>query len=290
VIHPALSALRRTGRLATRRPRAALWTLLALSCALFAVAIAVTAAIAIDRFAAAQPGSGGNMVVYLGEGVSEARATALVRELRALRGVERAELVSGAESASRLSRALGSDPALLDGVDLASLPASVEVALAPGVREVVAMSPTVRALRGAPGVADVVVTDDEDERIAAALHIARAVAWTGAVLFAGLALLIVLAAVRLGLARSPVEAAVHRLLGAPPGFIAIPSALAGALQGTVAAVVAAGALGLVLHGRGGELATIELASPPAFALAGLVALGGLVGFIGGGLAGVARAQ
>jgi cell division transport system permease protein len=290
VIHPALSALRRTGSLATRRPRAALWTLLALSCALFAVAIAATAATAIDRFAAAHPGSDGNMVVYLGEGVSEARATALVRELRALRGVVRAELVSGAESASRLSRALGSDPALLDGVDLASLPASVEVALAPGVREVVAMSPTVRALRGAPGVADVVVTDDEDERIAFALHIARAVAWTGAVLFAGLALLIVLAAVRLGLARSPVEAAVHRLLGAPPGFIAIPSALAGALQGTVAAVVAAGALGLVLHGRGGALTTIELASPPAFALAGLVAIGGLVGFIGGGLAGVARAQ
>src|SRR6185436_8763042 len=128
---------------------------------------------------------------------------ALVGELRGLRGVERAELVSPAESARRLVRALGSDPALLDGVDPASLPASVEVTLAPGVREVVAMSPTVRALRGAPGVAEVVVEPGRDDggdggdgggdRVAGALGTARGAAWTAAALLAGLALLIVLA-------------------------------------------------------------------------------------------------
>jgi cysteine-rich repeat protein len=157
VIHPVSSALRRTARLATRRPRVALWTLLALSSALFAAGISAIAAAAVDRVTAAHPGSRANMVVYLGDAIDEVRASTLVRELGALRGVERAELVSRAESAKRLIRALGSDPALLDGVDVASLPASVEVTLAPGVREVVAMSPTLRALRGAPGVDEVVV-------------------------------------------------------------------------------------------------------------------------------------
>jgi cell division transport system permease protein len=289
VIHHLVSALRRTGSIVRRRPGAALWTLLALACALFVAGSAVVVATTVDRWAAAHPGTGGAMVVYLGEDVDDARAAALVHELRALRGVERAELVSAAESARRLTRALGSDPALLDGVELASLPASVEVALAPGVREVVAMSPTVRALRGAPGVAEVVVSDADaaDERLAGALRTAHTVAWTGAVLFAGLALIIVLAAVRVGLARTRREDAVLRLLGAAPGFLAIPSALAGALQGVVAAVVAAGALAWLLPA---SLGTIDVAAPPALALAGLVALGGLVGLVGGGLAGGARGE
>jgi cell division protein FtsX len=181
-------------------------------------------------------------------------------------------------------------------VDVASLPASVEVTLAPGVRDVVAMSPTVRALRGAPGVDDVVIEAGGDaglDRIAAALPTARSVAWTAAGLFAGLALVIVLAAVRVRLDRSHREAAVLRLLGAPPGFVAIPSALAGALQGAVAAVVAALALGAVLlgpGGSGGALGALALVPPPGLAVAGLVALGALVGAIGGGLAGVARAR
>jgi cell division protein FtsX len=293
VIHPAIAALRRTATLATRRPGAALWTLLALSCALFVAGIAAIAAATVDRWAEAHPVSGGNMVVYLGEGVDPARANALVGELRALDGVERAELVSAAESARRLTRALGSDPALLDGVDVASLPASVEITLAPGVRDVVAMSPTVGALRGAPGVAEVVVepggADSGDDRVAGALR----TAWTAAAVLAGLALVIVLAAVRVRLDRSAREAAVLQLLGARPAFVAIPSALAGALQGAIAAVVAAVAIGLVLYGAsgtGGSLRAIELASPPAAAIAGLVAVGALVGLVGGGLAGVARAR
>jgi cell division protein FtsX len=304
VIPRAIAALRRTATLATRRPRAGLWTLLALSCALFLAGIAAIAAATVERWADAHPGRGGNMVVYLGDGVDPARASALVGELRALHGVERAELVSAAESASRLTRALGSDPALLDGVDVASLPASVEVTLAPGVREVAAMSPTVRALRGAPGVAEVVVEPGGDgggneggdvggggggdDRIAGALRTARDVAWTAAALLAGLALVIVLAAVRVRLDRSAREAAVLDLLGAPPGFAAIPSALAGALQGAVAAVVAALAIGLTLHGPGGPGGAIELAAPPAAAIAGLIAIGALAGLVGGGLAGVTR--
>ncbi len=287
MIPPVLSALRRTAGIATRRPHAALWTLLALSCALFLIGLAVVVAATVDRWAANQSGGGGNMVVYLGEAVEPARASALVSELRGLRGVERADLVPATESANRLTRALGSDPALLEGVDIATLPASVEVKLAPGVRDVVAMSPTLRALRGSPGVTDVVVEDGADDQITSAVPAVRAIAWTGAALFTGLALVIVLAAVRVRLDRSEREAAVLHLLGAPPGFVAIPSALAGALHGVVAALVAAVALGIVLHGRG---SAIELVSPPLVAFAALVALGGVVGLVGGGLAGVARAR
>jgi len=290
VIHRIGSALRRTGRIAARQPRAGLWTLLALSCALFAAGVAGIAAATIERWADAHPARGGNLVVYLGDGVDEARAQALVGELRGLRGVEGVELVTPAESARRLVRALGPDPALLDGVDPASLPGSVEVKLAPGVRDVVAMSSTVRALRGAPGVADLVVEDAGDDRLPGALQVARDLAWPGAAVLAALAVVIALAAVRLRCARSPREAAVLQLLGASPGFVAIPSALAGALHGVLAALLAVLAIAIMLAGHPGALAAIEPASPPAAAVAALLALGGLIGLVGGGLAGVARAR
>lgn len=290
------SALRRAGHIAIERPRAALWTTLALTCALFAVAVAAIAATNVDRWAAERPGSTASMVVYLGEGVTDARAQELVGELRGLRGVERAELVPAVESARRLVGSLGSDAALLEGIDVATLPASVEVTLAAGVRDVVAMSPTVRALRGAPGVADVVVEDQGDDRISGALATVRAIAWGAAALFAGLALVTVLAAIRVRLDRGRNELAVLELLGAGPGFVAVPTALAGALQGIVAALLAACVLAIGLHIYGdsiadsltGSLGPVELAIPGAAMLGMFVAAGALLGLVGGGLAGASR--
>lgn len=287
--------LRRTLRIAGDRPRAAAWTLLAMTCALYAAGVAAVTATHVDRWAD-RPGGGASMVIYLGDEVDEAHATALVTELRGLAGVEAAQLVPAAESMRRLERALGGDPSLLDGVEPDSLPASVEVTLAPGVRDVVAMSPTVRALRGSPGVDDVIVEDGGDERAVTALHALRIAGWSGAALLVGLAFLIVLAAIRVRMDRSQTEVAVAHLLGAGPGFLGIPTALAGALYGAVAALAAlvAGAITLHVHGDAivatlaPALGPIELALPPTPELALFVAASAALGFLGGALAGATR--
>ncbi len=290
------SAFRRAARIATERPRAALWTLLALTCALVAVGVAAVAAASVDRWTADRPGATASMVVYLGEGTDPARAQALVVELRGLRGVEHVELVSAEESARRLVTALGTDAALLDGIDVASLPASVEVTLAAGVRDVIAMSPTVRALRGATGVADIVLEDAHDDRIVSALAGVRAIAWIGATLFAGLALVIVLAAIRVRLDRGRHELAVAHLLGAGPAFTIVPTALAGALTGAIAALLAALALRAGLHVYGDALGRLLASSlgavtptiPDGIHVLWFVALGSTLGLLGGGLAGASR--
>jgi cell division protein FtsX len=295
VIPRLLSALRRTGRLVAERPRAALWTLLALTCAMFAVAVAAVAADNVDRWAQ-RPGDGASMVVYLGEGVADARAHELLGELRGLPGVERAELVAPAESARRLQQALGADNSLLEGVELGSLPASVEITLAPGVRDVVAISPTVRALRGAPGVDGVIVEDGGDDRMASALSTIRLVAWGACAMFAGLALITVLAAIRVRLDRSRDEIAVAHLLGAGPGFHVIPTALAGALQGALAALLAAlgvwGAARIygdsITRAVASSLGPVELIVPMGVELVLFVAAGAALGLVGGGLAGASR--
>ncbi|MEJ7602492.1 MAG: permease-like cell division protein FtsX [Kofleriaceae bacterium] len=290
------SALARTARIATERPRAMLWTLLAMTCALFAVGIAVIAARNVTHWTAERPHGTASMVVYLAEGTTDARASELVGQLRSLQGVERADLVPAVESSRRLVGALGADAAMLEGIDLASLPASVEVTLAPGVRDVVAMSPTVRALRGAPGVAELVVDDRGEQRVSSSLGAVRWIAWAAAALFSGLALMTVLASIRVRLDRGDRELAVAELLGAGPGFTVVPTALAGALQGVAAALISLLGLAVVVHlygpGVTETLSTVvnpvELVTPSALELVAFVGGGALLGFVGGALAGASR--
>jgi cell division protein FtsX len=292
--HGVLAVLRRAARIAVERPRAAMWATLVLTCALFALAVAGVAALALDRAAAARPGSTATMVVYLGEGVVVEDARSLAAELAQLSGVERVELVAPEASARRLIAALGQDPAVLDGVDVESLPASVEVTLAPGVRDVVAMSPTVQALRDAPGVADVVVDDPVEDQLAGTLAGVRALAWWVVAGLAGLAIVAVLVTTRLQLDRERRELAVAELLGAGPSFVVIPTAIAGALHGVVAALLAITLLAITLATHGGALGDAvalgdaldpELVLPDLATLIGLAGAGGLLGLLGGGLAG-----
>jgi cell division transport system permease protein len=289
------SALRRSVRVAVERPRTALWTLLALTCALFVVGAAAIAAANVDRWANDRPGGGASMVIYLGDAPN---TDALVADLRGLHGVEAVELVSAEESARRLVASMGSDAALLEGVDVASLPASIEVKLARGVRDVVAMSPTVRALTNGPGVAEVVIENEEEDKIAGVLATVRRLAWTGAALFAGLALITILASIRVRFDPRSQELRVVHMLGGSPAFVIVPRALAGALSGIVAALLAALFLQIALAVYDDSIAKVftsaidagprALAGPAPMHVLLFVTAGAALGLVGGALAGASR--
>ena len=288
--------VRRTGRIAVERPRAALWTTLALTCALLAVGLAAVTALTIDRVVSTETSSAtrAGLGVYLGEGVSDARAATLVAELRTLSGIEKVELVTPQESARRLVGSLGSGAPMLEGVDIQSLPASVEVTLAPGVRDVVAMSPIVHELRGATGVSEVVVEDTSEEHTkVGVLGTVRSVAWLAAALFAGLALLAALSSLRVRFEETQrgrhSEWSVVELLGGSPSHLVIPTALAGAIQGLLSAALAGGLLLLGLHVYGGDV-PVEIVVPEGAMVAIFLGGAAAIGLVAGGLAGVSRTR
>ncbi len=295
MITKLVSMIRRTGRISVERPRAALWTTLALTCALLAVGLAAVTALTIDRVVTTETSSAtrAGLVVYLGEGVSEGRANTLVGELRSLSGIEKVELVTAQESAKRLVGSLGKGAPMLEGVDIEALPSSVEVTLGPGVRDVVAMSPIVRELRGTTGVSEVVVEDTEDTKVSGVLGTVRTVAWLAAALLAGLALLTALSSLRVRFEETQrgrhSEWSVVELLGGGPSFLVIPTALAGALQGLFAAALAGVLLLLGLHGYGGDV-PVEIVVPEGAMVAIFLGGAAAIGLVAGGLAGVARTR
>jgi cell division protein FtsX len=287
--------LRRSARIAIDEPRTTAWTFAAMTTAMFALGLVALGAERLAGWTAASRG-GASMVVYLGS-VDESHARSLASELSALTGVERVDYVAPAESARRLERALGGDETLLEGVDRASLPASLELALAPGVADVVAMSPTMRALRDTAGVTDVVMEDAGTSGSSNTFDVIVTGARVLAMIVAGLAALVVVAGLRVRFAGKRREHEVLALLGAGPAFTLLPTAIAGSVLATLASLIAGGAVAIVagtlgaqvVRAVGGAFGSVDVAAPTAGELTIFIALGALLGMLGGVLAGTARA-
>jgi cell division protein FtsX len=231
------SAVRRTARLLVRRPRLAVWATIGVAAAALVFGAALLVADNLDRWTGAWRG-GATMVVYLESTAGSDRGEVIAAELAAIPGVVRAEYVPSAEASRRLRAALGADDGLLEGIDPGALPASVELVLEPGARDVVAASPLFATLRGSEAVDAVELVGAWDDRVGALLAGLRAGAWSLAAILGVLAVLAVAATLRLRLAGATDEARVARLLGAGPAFLLAPSILAGALQGAIGAVLA----------------------------------------------------
>jgi cell division transport system permease protein len=274
-----------------RRPRLGVWSMLGVVAAVLVFGAALLAARNLDRWAAGWRG-GATMVVYLDPGLAPERGRAIASELGAIAGVVRVDYLPAEEAARRLRASLGADDDLLTGIDLAALPASVELVLEPGARDVVAASPMFAMLRGADAVDSVELVGEWDDRIGALLGGLRTAAWTLVAVFGVLAMIAVAATLRLRLAGSTEEARVARLLGASPTFLLGPALLAGALQGALGAALAVPIL-LYLHRELGPtivaavsraIGGVDVAFLSATGIAAIVLVGCAIGALGGMLA------
>jgi cell division transport system permease protein len=193
----------------------------------------------IDRF-----GHGLSMVAFLEPAAATEPAVReeLSRRFQALEGVSAVRFVSREDALELLRSDLGQEASILEDLEANPLPASFEIDFDMQNRSPEAVRELAAALGEVAGVEEVRYGADWVEGYARVL---RAVEWLGVTL--GVFLIVILGTIVSGTVRLAVhsradEIEIQRLVGAGALFVRLPFYLEGALQGTVAAVLALGLL------------------------------------------------
>ena len=237
----------------------------------------------IDRF-----GSQVRMTAYLTD-TSSVEAQHALRDATAAReDVESALWVSKEAALERFRERVGAQSELLEGLDANPLPASLEIALAEAHQTPAGLERLAADLAADEIVEEVTHGHAWVEGYARAVALLRA---GGVVLGAVLvlaALLIVTNTIRLAVYARRDELDILLLVGATPGFIAIPFLLEGLVQGLAGGLLALALLYATFLGVGAELqealAFLLGHAPPRFLEPGgallLVAGGAALGLVG----------
>ena len=284
-------SLSRAWRGAAQKPLIQLVAVGTIALSLLLVGVVELAALNVRRLSA---GWGGDvqMTVYLEDGVTPARAGKVAAALAKLPGVVGVRTVDAHEAWTRLRRSLGARAELLDGVEEGFLPASIEVALKPGVAEVLRAHPAFERLRHTAGVEDVELSGNWAARLRDVERLLSVAGWAVAALVFCACLYIVGSTIRLGVFARRDEIEIWKLVGATDGFVKAPFLVEGGVQGALGTALAASLLyGLyrlasprVEAVLGGFMASGPLGffSPVDLAIA--VLLGALLGLAGSALA------
>lgn len=236
----------------------------------------------LDRF-------GDDLLVtaYLETGISEGKLRELENRVREVDGVESVEGVSPDQALARFRDAVGSKSALLEGLDVNPLPASLEISLTPDRRSADGLQAVVGVIEGLAGVESLSSGRDWVEGYLRAVALLRSTGTGLGVILALATLLIVANTIRLGIFARRDELEILSLVGASRVFVQTPFLMEGVLQGVVGGVVALGLLfagfNLVLPGLESGLELLVGSAPRFFTPAEslwLIGVGGGLGLIG----------
>jgi len=283
--------LRRAFGGVARRPLVSLLAVGAIGVSLLLVGVVHLASTNVARLTSSW-GRGVQMVVYLADGTTPERAQAIGRILSGARGVDRVDYVPPDAAYRRLADSLGDRKDLLEGVEVGYLPASLEVTLAGGMRDVAAVSPMVDKLRATPGVDEVEFLGDWVDRLTALLGSLRASALALALLVAAACIYVISATIKLSVYARKDELEILKLVGATDSFVKLPLVVEGAVQGALGAGAAVGLL-YALFRMGapalermlsGAVGAVELRFLPVADLGTVVVAGTILGILGSWLA------
>ncbi len=250
-ISRALASLR-------RRPLIAALTIGVMTVALVLVGVAHMAERNV-RTLSERWGAGVQMIVYLDEGVSTEHAQKISGALVDLPAVQSVNYIPPERAMEHLRLSLGQHDELLEGIEASFLPASLEVQLMEGVRDLVSAHPVMERLQATPGVEDVESLGNwVDDFTALIGRVQRAGLYL--VLFASLiGVFTVVATMRLSADARASELRVLSLMGAPGILRRGPTLIEGAVLGLLGAATAT-ALLYVLFVTGAPLISSALSS------------------------------
>jgi cell division transport system permease protein len=278
----------RAARALYRRPVSVVLAVSIVAFALVLIGVARLVDRNVERLTHSWPGDV-QMVVYLDQSADRSHADRISQILRGLPAVEKVHYVPREEALDRLRSAFGERDDVLQGIEIDMLPASLEVTLGSGVRDVAAAHPVVQRLESTAGVDEVELQGDWVDRASALLGGLRRAA---VLLFVGIGLagvLIIAATMRLGTPHRRREARLIAVCGGSDPFLRGPIVLEGITQGVIAALLAVTALwGIYAAGVDPIESTLSSAfgtGPIAFLTSGDLALllvaGAGLGVLGG---------
>jgi len=187
------------------------------------------------------------VTAYLDPDVSGDALSALEARVREIPGVEAVEAVSQQEALERFRASVGSGSALLEGLEINPLPASLEITLSADRRSAEGMQAVASAIEGLAGVDSLSSGRDWVEGYLRAVSLVRSVGVGLGIILALATLLIVANTIRLGVYARRDELEILSLVGASRSFVQTPFLLEGVLQGAVGGAIALGLLYALFH-------------------------------------------
>ncbi len=175
---------------------------------------------------------------YLEADVSGEALRELEERVQKTPGVDAIEVVSQAEALERFRSSVGAGSALLDGLDINPLPASLEISLSADHRSAEGMQAVANAIEEFPGVESLSSGRDWVEGYLRAVALVRGVGWGLGMILALATLLIVANTIRLGIYARRDELQILSLVGASRAFVQTPFLLEGVLQGAAGGAIA----------------------------------------------------
>jgi cell division transport system permease protein len=182
------------------------------------------------------------VTAYLESDVSGEALRALEDRVRTIPGVEDVESLSQDEALERFRASVGSGSALLDGLDVNPLPASLEISLRDDRRSAEGMEAVASAIEGLAGVESLSSGRDWVEGYLRAVALVRGVGVGLGIILALATLLIVANTIRLGVFARRDELEILSLVGASRPFVQTPFLLEGLVQGAAGGAIALGLL------------------------------------------------
>ncbi|MBW2494725.1 MAG: ABC transporter permease [Deltaproteobacteria bacterium] len=178
------------------------------------------------------------VTAYLESEVDGEALRELEQRVREIPGVADVEAVSQDEALERFRASVGSGSALLDGLEINPLPASLEISLSEERRSAEGMEAVASAIEGLAGVESLSSGRDWVEGYLRAVALVKGVGIGLGIILALATLLIVANTIRLGVYARRDELEILSLVGASRPFVQTPFLLEGLLQGAAGGAVA----------------------------------------------------
>lgn len=185
------------------------------------------------------------MIAYLKRGVSLSEVESILAQIRKLDGVETVNYISPFDAMAFMEERLGAQKKLLEGIQPAVLPPSIEIRLKKDYWGQTKIGEVISYLKQVSQIEEIQYGQEWIETFSVLVHLVRLTQWILGGLLLGAIIFIVSNTLQLTIASRKEEIEAMQMMGAHPAFIQVPFYMEGLIQGLLGAGMAIGLLFLL---------------------------------------------